>query len=197
MAVAVMVAADGYLRPGEMLDIKKGDVVPGMLKMGISYAAVSLILAPMERGIASKTHRFDDSLIFDSVGREWVGTVLLRVARLSVPPSTVFNMSSAAWNTLFKKAAGVAGLVELNPCPYLLRHSGPSHDYLTKSRDLVDIKRRGRWLSEASVRRYEKSSRVMRQLQGLDVKTLDFLQNSEKKIKDVLLRGFAPLMPPF
>ena len=43
---------------------------------------------------------------------------------------------------------------------YQLRHGGASHDYASGLRSLEDVRRRGRWRSWDSVRRYEKGSRI-------------------------------------
>ena len=43
---------------------------------------------------------------------------------------------------------------------YQLRHGGASHDSAGGFRSLEDVRRRGRWRSWASVRRYEKGSRI-------------------------------------
>ena len=90
---------------------------------------------------------------------------LARQAKTSA--DLLFPWSAAAFTAMFKRAAADVGLGAWELTPYILRHAGPSHDWLTKARSLDGIKRRGRWISDMSVRRYEKSSRVMRRLATL------------------------------
>lgn len=54
-----------------------------------------------------------------------------------------------------------------------LRHGGASHDFATRSRTLEEVRRRGRWRSWASVRRYEKEPRVAQMLHRLPGPLLD------------------------
>ncbi len=44
-----------------------------------------------------------------------------------------------------------------------LRHGGASGDYLLKRRSLADIQFRGRWASDSSLRRYQKTAVVQRE----------------------------------
>ena len=43
---------------------------------------------------------------------------------------------------------------------YQLRHTGPSHHRLYKYRSLEEVKRRGRWESDKSVKRYEAHAKI-------------------------------------
>ena len=45
---------------------------------------------------------------------------------------------------------------ELGLSPYTLRHSGASNDFLFKRRTVEEIKSRGRWKSDVSVKWYMK-----------------------------------------
>ena len=144
-AVAVMVGADAYLRPGEIRGILPEDVVARRGEAGMAYSFTSLLLNPEKRGIQTKTHQFDDSVIFDSKGREWIGDALQIAANSTLNKQPVFDYTPAKFNTLFREAGAKIGLAEHDLVPYLLRHTGPSHDYLSKTRSLADIKRRGRW----------------------------------------------------
>ncbi|CAK0856813.1 unnamed protein product [Prorocentrum cordatum] len=117
---------------------------------------------------ATKTKGFNDSIPLVGPSRSHLGPLLEQVAHQSQPMERLFPWSGAAFNAMFKEAAALVGLAswELTPCVF--RHSGPSHDWLTKARGLGAIKRRGRWASDLSGRRYEMGSRVMRRLAHLD-----------------------------
>ena len=68
---------------------------------------------------------------------------------------------------------------------------------MTKRRPLGEIKKRGRWLSDQSVRRYEKSAMALRLLQRLPDATVDYGLVIESKLEAIMLgRAKAP-PPPF
>ena len=58
---------------------------------------------------------------------------------------------------------------------YALRHGGASDDRVC-GLSLLDLQRRGRWKSSASVRRYEKSGMVHSALAALDDRSRAFCQ---------------------
>lgn len=65
---------------------------------------------------------------------------------------------------IFAEVAAALGLTHLRPCRYSLRLAGASHDFLARRRPADDIKRRGRWRTDGSVRRYGKESLAMAEL---------------------------------
>ena len=50
-------------------------------------------------------------------------------------------------------AAALVHRLVLKPCRYAQRHVGASDDLITHHRDLMSIKKRGRWVSEISLKR--------------------------------------------
>ena len=60
-----------------------------------------------------------------------------------------------------------SGLSVLQPVVYSLRHGGASHDLLHQRRTVAEVKMRGRWHSDASVRRYGKLARAMKEANRL------------------------------
>ncbi|CAK0818925.1 unnamed protein product, partial [Prorocentrum cordatum] len=167
-ALAVVLAADAYLRPGELLSVRANHVVPAQSAAGGDYRFASPVLRPEEELQPTKTRGFNDSILPDSVSRPYLGALVERLAKQKgFSAELLFPWPAAAFTAMFKRAAADVGLEawELTPC--ILRHAGPSHDWLTKARSLGGIKRRGRWISDMSVRRCEKSSRVMRRLATL------------------------------
>ena len=59
------------------------------------------------------------------------------------------------------------------PSLYKLRHGGPSHDIAAVLRSLATVKKRGRWGTDASVRRYEKGARLAEQMDKLTPEVRD------------------------
>ena len=47
---------------------------------------------------------------------------------------------------------------------HTLRHGGPSHDVWVGARDLHQVQKHGHWAAFASVSRYEKHARLLRQI---------------------------------
>ncbi|CAK0908201.1 unnamed protein product [Prorocentrum cordatum] len=78
---------------------------------------------------------------------------------------------------------------------YLLRHSGASRDFANQLRPLSEVKRRGRWMSEASVRRYEKGGRLAEQFSKLPPDLEKHALRCHRALPEVLLGGRAA--PPF
>ena len=74
----------------------------------------------------------------------------------------------------------------------------PPCSTFSKARGLEAIKRRGRWVSDLSVRRYEKGSRVMRRLASLDRGRQLLLAEADRllegALKDGRTGGFARLL---
>ena len=64
----------------------------------------------------------------------------------------------------FKRAVEALGLDVLQPSLYSNRHGGASEDYLRRRRTLQEIQFRGRWRSEASIRGYTKSAKLLSEM---------------------------------
>ena len=64
-------------------------------------------------------------------------------------------------------AAHAVGLDSLRPVMYSLRHTGASSDILNRRRTLEEVKRRGAWPSDLTVKKYEKHARALAQMARL------------------------------
>ena len=95
LALAVLVATDAYIRPGELLALRVESVIPPRPSLGCHFAHVSLLLCPSDEGIASKTHQFDDSVVLDSCHRVWLSRAVLEFARRRPPGSLLFYFPAA------------------------------------------------------------------------------------------------------
>jgi hypothetical protein len=195
VALAIMVAGDGYLRPCDLMGIRKQDVIKAHPQMGQQFRYVSVLLAPFSRGIPTKTHEFNDSVVFNSQGWEWIGHLLASAASHCKVDEPVFDFTMVHWNAVMKKAARLLFISHWEVVPYLLRHSGPSEDYLSGTRTLLDIQRRGRWKSVHSVRRYEKLARLSSRSDLLTRDQLSFMKRAVDNIKNVLTTSSGALDP--
>ena len=148
---------------------------------------MSLLLFPTEDGKASKTGQYDDSVILDTPGREWISAALMQWVDGLLPGELVFRYTPARLRVLLKKAGDMLKLQEWDLDPYVLRHTGPSQDRLSNQRSLKQVKRRGRWASDSSVKRYEKSSRINARLAALPREVLRVVTLANDLMPNVLL----------
>ena len=67
---------------------------------------------------------------------------------------------------------GELGLEAFGLSAYSLRHGGASHDLLCNQRVLAEVKRRGRWASDTSLRRYSKETRLLEVMSRIPALTI-------------------------
>ena len=122
-----------------------------------------VLLCPEEWQKPSKTGQFDDTLILDGPDYAWLQN-LMPGLRGNGGEELVFNLSVTQLNALWRRAVVLAGVKELDQVPYHMRHTGVSHELVTGRRSLAECKRRGRWGSDKSLRRFAKGGRLGEQL---------------------------------
>ena len=193
-ALLLLLAADAYLRPGEVVDLSTDSVIPAQNWLGQGYAMVTLLLHPAASGQMSKMHCFDDSVVLDSKSAPWLAPLVVKLAQQRGPGVPLFQFTAADMNKLIVAALMTLGLQDWDVTLYAMRHAGPSHDHLMKLRPLEEIQRRGRWASMKSCRRYEKSSQIMSQLNKIPKSKLVFIRQASLDIAEIL-RG--TVSPPF
>jgi hypothetical protein len=77
---------------------------------------------------------------------------------------------------------------------YMFRHAGASTDFALKLRPLAEIKLRGRWKSDASLRRYEKGGRLADQLQRLPPRLRTHAKRCADCVDNVLAGSASALL---
>lgn len=164
VAALVLLMFTTYMRPGEALSVRKEDLIlPNR-----SCKHYSLNLYPDFRPERSKMGLADENILLDSRQVPWLGDALHLLARkndCALLEVTVTQLRNQWEATLLR--IGLRG----NHCvPYQLRHSGPSHDLLTRARSMLEVKMRGRWAADSSVKRYEAHARVGQEFQALPKK---------------------------
>jgi hypothetical protein len=190
MAAVTLVTLDAYLRPSEALNLTKEMLIPPQLLLSTSYRFWSILAHPWHHGLASKTHEFDDSVILDSSWRPALAECATWLFNNTSPGCRLADFTHAQWQRAVSQCADALGLAPLHL--YTLRHSGPSEDHLRQKRTLSELKRRGRWLSETSVRRYEKGARLLSQMKSWTPAQKSHFQ----KCEDGLLESFLGRAPP-
>ena len=182
VALMMQIAFSAYLRPSELGKLCVGDVIPPVKGVGPQSAHVSLLLSPFERGVWSKTRRFDEAILLDDPRALWLGEVLLAfrrrrisqllesgVSKVDLAESSLWSKSMEQTRQLFLNTGKQLGVPHLATSMYVLRHGGASRDVLMKVRDLVSVMRRGRWAHLESVKHYEKHGRISKILAGLPI----------------------------
>ncbi|CAK0906231.1 unnamed protein product, partial [Prorocentrum cordatum] len=157
-----------YMRPGEWGRVLVRHAIPPRAAGSLALRRWALLFHPREGGgaKASKTAEFDESLVLDLDCDQWLSGVLHRLVAGRSGDEPLFRIGVAEFAALFRRAARRLG-VKPEPVPYLLRRTGASRDFVNQLRPLREVKRRGRWKTDTSVRRYEKGGRLSEQFARL------------------------------
>ena len=155
-AAACLLMWSCYLRPSEILDLHAEDV----LAPTSSCPHVSLMLHPYERGKTSKVGEFDDGVTMDMAKLQWFGPWLLRQSLRRPKGAKLFSLGYPEMSKMFQKAMEEWGLKDATM--YRLRHGGASHDIVHGHRHIVEVKKRGRWSTDQSLKRYAKAVRLQK-----------------------------------
>ena len=129
------------------------------------------------------------------MGFEWPGAYLeLLRTRASGQPVWTFDAVHLA--SVTRIATIVGGACALAPQLRPLRRGGASFDSMFRRRPLPEIKKRGRWRSDASVRRYEKAALARRGAARLSAETQAYAQRVEADLQSFFLGDRPPPAPP-
>ena len=97
----------------------------------------------------------------DALAAEW------RARRhQATPGKRIFPFSQQSFYAAWNQAKNDLALTWIGP-PHDLRHFGAARDVEEQARDLEQVRRRGRWRSMDSVRRYTKTWLLVRQRERL------------------------------
>ena len=159
-AMAVLLMFVTYARPGEIFTIRRKDLV-GSRALGLDWA---VNLHPAENLEESKVGVTNETILLNSQEIPWLGPVLGCLSHLPegpLIPSSYQNVQHA-WMTAQQKL-GLKDKAVLHQ----LRHSGASWDRYRNYRDTLEVKLRGRWQADSSVRRYEQHALVAQYFEKL------------------------------
>jgi hypothetical protein len=104
------------------------------------------------------------------------------------PGARLFHFTFGKFETTLKRATIALNLQSLQLVPHLLQHGGPSTDVYLGLRTLAGVHRRGFWKSADSVRRYEKPSKLLSQLNKLTVAQQHAVQAAAGSVPELLLQ---------
>ena len=145
-----------YLRPGTCDRLKVKQLIPPQAAAGLPYWA--LVVNPVEDRIPGKTGLYDSSVLWDI--DIWFGEVFSILVTGRHPEAPLWTCSPARVIHVLQQATDTLALHPLAPCRYALRHGGASDDLVKGRRTLDSIKKRGQWVTDSSLRRYAKESRL-------------------------------------
>ena len=185
-----------YLRPSEPHRLKCSQVIPPA--KGVSGSRhVTIVLNPFEDGRASKTHEYDESLLVDSPLLPALGKALLKHARGRPLGDPLFKVQQEEVARDLRDASlRLRVPAALEVVMYKFRHGGASTDFALKHRPLAEVKLRGRWKSDASLRRYEKGGRLAEQLFRLGDPLRIHALRCARCVNAVLSGSASPLHAP-
>ena len=186
MAMMTVLMVCAYLRPGECLTVRRGDLIRPMASSGSYW---SLLLFPEERPERSKVGAKDDSLLFGTPWCPWLNQVAAAL-QAGEANDSVFSFTYLDYVREFQFAKNLLDIKDL--VPYCGRHSGPSIDRAKRLRSLEEIARRGRWASSASVQRYERHARLSHTEGLLTARQRRICNFAESHLEAVVFGKVAP-----
>jgi len=195
-SLVVLVCFSLYLRPGEPHRIRCRHIVAPM-KSPSGSKHVTVVLNPYEDGRASKTHEYDESLLADQPLLPSLGARLLALARSKTPDALLFDVTQQrVASDVDLSCRRLRVPAELSVVMYMFRHAGASTDFARKVRPLAEIKLRGRWKGDQSLRRYEKGGRLAEQLDRLPAPLRNHVVRCAGCVNNVLAGSVSALPAP-
>ena len=189
-AIFVLLSLSSYLRPGQLLSVRKGELVPPAAG---ATATWSLLVHPVETGTMSKTGDRDVSILLDSSWLQWLGPGY-REMKKGAATDRLFQFNYHQFVKAFHVACAELGMEKV--VPYQVRHSGATADRGDNRRTLLEVQRCGQWRSVSSVQRYEKAARLATSIHMLGPELLAHAQECELQVSEVILFGKrAPTVP--
>ena len=189
-ALALVLMFTAYLRPGEALGLREEDLVV-LTREAIN---VSINLHPSDRQEQSKVGLTDETILLDSKVVPSLGQMLARL-RLGHPHMPLFRIDYKQLKKAWEEQLQAEGLQPRSMVLYQLRHSGPSHDRLHNHRPLLEVKRRGRWAADSSIRRYEAHAKIQQEFQRLSIQTQARALASMESLEKELLKCSCQTRP--
>lgn len=107
--------------------------------------------------------------------------------------ATFPGVDALTFNAAFRVACK---RLRLELVPYQTRHGGASADRAEKFRSLEEVRKRGKWHTESSTRRYEKHGKLQAKLAALPAALLSHMVYVEEHLEDIMkLKKAAPVPP--
>ena len=189
-AVKLVLRFKTYLRPGECDRLVGRNLIRPQPLAGLHYQRWGLNLHPVEHGTAGKTQGFDESVVIDT--DLWLGEILEQIKVQVADDQTLWTSSVAQNIERFHAIASHLGLGPLGPSRYALRHGGASEDLLSGLRSLDAIKKRGRWSTDASLRRYSKETKLLGEISKIPASSIALGKFAIENMQAILTQRIPP-----
>jgi len=192
-ALACLVQGLCYLRPGELTSLRTAELLapPAGAAAGSPWCLLLHSVAHNPSG--SKTNERDESLLLNSAGYEWMNRELRILKELRSGAEMLWPFDASRYAALIGQAASATNQPDF--VPYSLRHAGASRDLLLQARSTEEVKMRGRWRSDSSLRRYGKPAKQLQGLARLSPSMVAYGQAIEQALP-LIFRGMQPVPPP-
>ena len=151
-------------------------------------------LSPVEDLIPGKTGVFDEAIVLDT-DLSWIVPFYECLTNGRDPEALLWPVTVSEILGSLDSAITCLQLSSLNICRYALRHGGASEDLITRARTPLEVKRRGTWRSDASLKRYGKEAKLLGELKKVSPDVLDF-GNAVRGVLGPLFLGNVTLPPP-
>jgi hypothetical protein len=184
MGLCIMLSFTCYLRPKEAMSLRVNQLVPPTSAAGPGYHYWGLLLHPVEALAPGKVGLYDEAVLIDA--ERWMYPFLEILARRP-PDGPLWAFTGRQLADSFRSAWTALRLEPLSPSLYGLRHGGASEDLLHRLRTPEAVKRRGRWASDESLRRYGKETRLLSELAKLPADVLSKARAANACIAELLL----------
>lgn len=172
-AILIAIQFDTYARPSEISDMLGNQVLGLLGRASHNLASVGIILRPWELLTPSKTGLYVEAILLSS----WMLFLVPALAALvsSIPlTARLWPYSISQVTKITQRLGAMLGLARLDLTAYSTRHGSAATDRLKGRRTRGEIKDRGRWLADSSVRRYEKSALLVQQRDFMPPRTLSY-----------------------
>ena len=157
-ALALTLMFFAYLRPGEALRMKQRDLV----RPALANQCWAINLHPSMFQEVSKTQLSDEAIALNSQEIMALGPLLSRLCT-GKPDDMLFGIDYRTMKQVFEEALSRSPLQRVRYVLYQARHGGPSHDRRNGARSIPEIRQRGRWTADSSLRRYEAHARLQQE----------------------------------
>ena len=187
LALVLLLSTACYLRPSEMRRLRVQDVIRAIPQAGPAHRfwGVNMHQFVDEDSGCSKTGHFDEGVLLDLPKHRCITYLLAQLSANRGGHEQLAPVQPAELAEFLRQFA-VKLRLPFRPLPYQLRHTGPSTDSAEGLRSLQEIKRRGRWQADNSVKRYEKAAQLTRVLNSLTPAAQSFCLLSAKELPDVI-----------
>ena len=98
--------------------------------------------------------------------------------------------------SLLHQASAQLALGALGACRYSLRHGGASEDLLRRLRPPLEVKRRGGWKADSSLKRYGKETRLLSEVNKIPFAVVQYGRHIADNLKECFLQPSRVPAPP-